>query len=66
MTAGQSVVLSVNDMIAELRLNRPDKYNALDQDMVAQLFACIGEIERAPSVRGGHRQRGRQGILRRR
>lgn len=42
--------LTVAGGIAQLRLNRPEKLNALDRDMVAKLAARIVEIEHDPGV----------------
>ncbi len=46
------VVLTVEDGVASLRLNRPDQLNALDPETVAQLDACFGEALARPDVRG--------------
>jgi len=47
----ERIVVEVNDGIAEVRLNRPDKINALDPEMFAAL-ARVGEaLKRRPEVR---------------
>jgi methylglutaconyl-CoA hydratase len=42
---------TVSEGIARLTLNRPDKRNALDAEMVAALHRAIDEAERDPDVR---------------
>ena len=42
--------LAVSDRVAQLRLDRPDKLNALDAAMVAELAARCAEIERRQDV----------------
>lgn len=43
--------LTVSDGVAHLRLNRPEKLNALDRPMVARLAARCAEIELHPEAR---------------
>ncbi|MEM0946469.1 MAG: enoyl-CoA hydratase/isomerase family protein [Pseudomonadota bacterium] len=43
--------LTVSSGVAQLRLNRPDKLNALDRDMVAKLAARCAEIEHNLNIR---------------
>lgn len=42
--------LEVAEGIAVLRINRPDKHNALDDRMVEALARCCGALERQPAV----------------
>ena len=46
----ERIALSVSDSVAQLRLNRPDKLNALDGDMVAELSARCAEVEHDPNI----------------
>ena len=45
------IELSVDGAVAHLRLNRPDKLNALDADMVEELALRCREIERHADIR---------------
>ncbi|MEM8959327.1 MAG: enoyl-CoA hydratase/isomerase family protein, partial [Pseudomonadota bacterium] len=45
------IAVTVDDGIAHLRLTRPDKLNALDAEMVAELSRCCARIERDSRVR---------------
>ena len=45
------ISLNISDGIAQLRLNRPDKLNALDAEMVDELFDRCREIDRSVEVR---------------
>ncbi|MCR9088854.1 MAG: enoyl-CoA hydratase/isomerase family protein [Rhodobacteraceae bacterium] len=49
--SGPHISLAVEGGIAQLRLNRPEKLNALDADMVAELALRCVEIERDPQIR---------------
>jgi enoyl-CoA hydratase/carnithine racemase len=46
-----TVHLSIDDHVATLTNDNPDKHNAFDDDMDAQLFAAFGEIATNPEVR---------------
>jgi enoyl-CoA hydratase/carnithine racemase len=46
-----TVHLSIVDHVATLTNDNPDKHNAFDDEMDAQLFAAFGEIARNPDVR---------------
>lgn len=48
----QSVTLVANDGIATLTVNRPDKLNALNAAMIAELGAAIDEVRNRPDIRG--------------
>ncbi len=41
----------VKDQLAIITLNRPEKYNAINEEMVDQLFEAFAEIERDQDVR---------------
>ena len=45
------VVVTVNEHVAEVMLNRPDKFNALDLDMFHALDAALRKLKDAPGVR---------------
>ena len=47
-----SLLYEVNGAIARVTVNRPDKLNALNAGVIAELDAVIGEIERDSTVRG--------------
>ena len=49
-TCDDKVILEVHAGTAILRINRPDKLNALDDRMVERLSALCGEIERMDGV----------------
>lgn len=49
--ASRSILYDVQDRIARITLNRPDKRNALDDGMVADLTAAVGAAGRDPAVR---------------
>jgi enoyl-CoA hydratase/carnithine racemase len=46
-----TVLLEVNDGIALVTLNRPDKLNALSYELIDRLMALLDQIEVDPSVR---------------
>lgn len=46
-----SVHLTIDGAIATLTNDNPDKHNAFDDDMDAQLFAALGEIRANPDVK---------------
>jgi len=45
------VVISIADGIADVRLNRPDKRNALDREQFASIAEAGEQLKRAPGVR---------------
>ena len=51
MNTTSAISWQLDDQVACLRLERPEKYNALDADMVAGLHAACTEIERLADVR---------------
>ena len=46
-----TILLSIDGQIATITLNRPEKLNAIDSAMLAQLDAIAGEIERRDDLR---------------
>ena len=46
-----SVEFSVNDYVARVTINRPDRYNALDESTAAQLEDAWQKIEADPDIR---------------
>ena len=47
----QRVTISMSDGVADVRLNRPDKMNALDQAMFSGIADAIAELETTPGLR---------------
>jgi len=47
----ERVVVTVTDGVADVRLNRPDKRNALDHAMFDGIFAAADQVANDPSVR---------------
>ena len=47
-----SLLYEVNGAIARITVNRPDKLNALNAGVIAELDGALGEIERDPAIRG--------------
>lgn len=47
------VTVSVSDGIADVRLNRPDKINALDTAMFEAIAAAGAQVSSAPGVQIG-------------
>ena len=45
------VTIDLNEGVADVRLNRPDKYNALSQDMFAEITRAGTSLAQDPSVR---------------
>ncbi len=45
------VLLAFEGAVAYITLNRPAKYNALDEPVIQLLLSCLGQIEAAPDVR---------------
>jgi enoyl-CoA hydratase len=46
-----TVTLDVNDRVAQLTLNRPEKRNSLDATMLSELVAALGWLADQPQVR---------------
>jgi enoyl-CoA hydratase len=46
-----AILLDIKDGIALITLNRPDRLNALNYDLIDRLMAAFGSIEVEPSVR---------------
>lgn len=51
MTHNDRVVLEIHDRIAHVTLNRPDKHNGLDRDMMEQLVRTARTIRKDRSIR---------------
>jgi enoyl-CoA hydratase/carnithine racemase len=51
MPAKSKIVLEVDGPIATITNNRPDKHNAFDDEMDAELFAALAELQGRPDVR---------------
>jgi enoyl-CoA hydratase len=51
MSTSQKVLLQVEGMIGRITLNRPEKLNALDMEMLAQLQAAADALESSSQVR---------------
>jgi enoyl-CoA hydratase/carnithine racemase len=49
--SGSEVLYSVEDAIATITLNRPDRMNTISRPMLAQLSAALLEADRDPAVR---------------
>ena len=63
MNGGQPRVrLDVDGAIATITNDNPDKHNAFDDDMDAQLFAIFEQLV-APRRRAGHRLAGRGEVV---
>ena len=52
--SGSRVRLSIDGAIATITNDNPDKHNAFDDDMDAQLFEILDELARPPRRPGGH------------
>ncbi|MBT2582669.1 enoyl-CoA hydratase/isomerase family protein [Planococcus sp. ISL-109] len=48
---GNLVKTEVQESIAKLRMNRPDKLNALSREMVEEMLAALKQLESDPSVK---------------
>lgn len=48
---GNLVITEVQGNIAKLKMNRPDKLNALSREMVGEMLAALSELEADPSVK---------------
>lgn len=51
MTTFTTITLSIADGVAELTLNRPDRLNALSDDMKSELVTALDQITADPGVR---------------
>ncbi len=49
--AGDKIQLTVAGTVATILLDRPQKLNAIDAEMVERLEAIVGEIDRDPAIR---------------
>lgn len=45
------VKISIKDHVADVRFNRPEKYNALSFDMISAMANTIKQLSEASSVR---------------
>ena len=50
---GDLVTIDIDQGVADVRLNRPDKYNALSQDMFAAIIDAGEAVPRQPRRSGG-------------
>ena len=50
MTDYEAVILERHDSVAVVRLNRPEKHNAISRQLSADLIACVDSLERDDSV----------------
>lgn len=50
--SGSRITCSISDGIADVRLDRPDKLNALSLDMLGELRATARRLGRTPGLRG--------------
>jgi enoyl-CoA hydratase len=48
----ESLLYEVTGALARITVNRPDKLNALNGAVIAELDRAIGEVERDPTIRG--------------
>ena len=51
MTDYKAIILERHDSVAVVRLNRPEKHNAISRQMSADLIACLDALEEDDSVR---------------
>lgn len=51
MTTYEDIILERAGPVAIVRLNRPEKHNAISRKMSAELIACLGELDDDESVR---------------
>lgn len=51
MTSERLVLLEKRDLVATITLNRPEKLNALSQEMIAELFRLLSELREDETVR---------------
>ncbi len=47
----EELIYSVNDRVATIMLNRPERMNALSQKLVGEIMAAVGQADRDPDVR---------------
>lgn len=51
MTDYEAIILERRDPVAVVRLNRPEKHNAISRQMSAELIACLDALEADDAVR---------------
>jgi enoyl-CoA hydratase/carnithine racemase len=51
MTDFESIILEQHDAVALIRLNRPEKHNAISRQMSAELIDCLDALEEDDGVR---------------
>jgi enoyl-CoA hydratase/carnithine racemase len=51
MSDYEAVILERHDSVAVVRLNRPDKHNAISRQMSADLIACLDSLEEDEAIR---------------
>ena len=59
----QNLLYSVDDRVATITLNRPERHNALSTALVDEIMAAMTQADRDPEVRIVILARRRQGVL---
>src|SRR5258708_9103324 len=61
--AYQTIALTVADRVATVMMNRPDKLNALNAEMIEELGVAVAEIRDRAGIGGGIFTGGRRGCV---
>ena len=48
----QYIIFSIEDAVARITLNRPDKLNAFNRDMAMEMQSCLDEAATLKEVQG--------------